>query len=92
MQSGKSAGDQFHHAGRYLAVGQIYKIRAQSGRNRLVKPLFINESAIDHRLSDALPVHRDLVQNVISLRRLQNVLLDEKLGDLFVVHVSDLAI
>src|SRR5437764_8810079 len=88
MQPGQPAGDQLHHTRRYLAVSQVDKIRPESGGNGLVKSVFIDESAIDHRLSDALPVHRDFIQNVVRLGWLKHVLLDKKFSDLFVVHIT----
>jgi len=71
---------------------QIDEISSERVCDRLIKPVFVDEPTIDHRLRDAFAIHRHLVQNVVSLRRLKDMLLNEKLGDLRVVHVGYLAI
>ena len=51
-----------------------------------MKAVLIYKAAINHRLGDAFSVQVRLIQHVFRLRRLQDVLLDEKFSDLLVVH------
>ena len=49
--------------------------------------MLVNKPAIDHGLGDGFAIQVRFVENIVCLRRLQDVLLNEKLGDLFIVHL-----
>jgi len=71
-----------------LFIAKIDIFETERFGDRLIEAVFIDETAVDHRLHHGFAVQVRLVQNVLGLRRLQDVLLDEKLGDLFLVHLS----
>ena len=86
MQSRQSARNRFQYRRRNFRFAQIDKLGPERVGDRLVKSAGIDEAAVDHRLRDGFAVQLRLVQNVLGLRRLEHLLLDENLGDLFVVH------
>jgi hypothetical protein len=52
----------------------------------LIKAELIDEAAIDHRLFNRFSIQLGFAQHVFYLRRLQDILFNEKLGDLLVIH------
>ena len=86
MEAGQTARNQSQDLGRDLFITQIDIFRSECVGDGLVKAVFIDKSAINHCLSNALPIQAYFVKDVVDLGRLQDVLLDEEFGDLFVVH------
>src|SRR5438132_13022869 len=87
MEPGQAARNQALNFRRDFAFGQIDKLRAEGVRDHAVKPGFIDEAVINHGLSNRFTIQLCFLENIIRLRWLQNALLHEKIGDLFVVHV-----
>ena len=79
-------GINFRISGGISLVRKIDIIRSERVGDGLIKAVLIDETAVDHGLRDGFSIQVRFVQNVVRLRRLQDVLLDEKIGDLFVVH------
>ena len=88
MQPRQTARDHLDMLAWNFALVKIDEFRPESVGDCLVKTVLIDKAAIDHGLGNGLAVQAGFIQNVIRLRRLQDVLFDEKLGDLFVVHLS----
>ena len=86
MQARETARNQLENSGRNFMMTEVDVIGRKRVGDCLIKAVLIDESAVDHRLCDRLPIQTGLVKNVVRLRRLKHVLLDEKLGDLFIVH------
>ena len=86
VQPGQPARNQAHNFRRDFLFAKIDIFRSEPISDGLVKAALIDKAAIDHGLGDGFSVELRFVKNVIGLRRLQHVLLDKKLRDLFVVH------
>ena len=61
-------------------------LRAEGIGDGLVEAVLVDKAAVDHGLGNGLAVQARLVEDVIGLGGLEDVLLDEKFGDLFIVH------
>src|SRR4029434_3038475 len=86
MQPRQTVRNQFQNRRRNLLVAKIDIFGAEGPGDCLIETVLIDKAAIDHRLDDGLAVPIRLIENVLTLRRLKNVLLNKKLGDLFLVH------
>ncbi len=54
--------------------------------NRKIELVFVDDAVVDHRLLDRLAVLRRLEQDVIGLGPVHQALVDEEVGDAFVIH------
>ena len=88
VQPCQSAGNETQHFGRDFVLDKIDKVEAEPISNCLIKAEFIDEAAIDHRLFNRFSIQLSLTQNIFHLRRLQDLLFNEELRYLFVVHIS----
>ncbi len=52
----------------------------------LVELRFVDDPVIDHRLVDRFPILRRLVKDVVGLGAIHHALVDEKVGESFVIH------
>ena len=89
MQPCQSARNETQHFGRDFVLGKIDKVEAEPISNCLIKAEFIDEAAIDHRLFNRFSIQLSLTQHVFHLRRLQDLLFNEELCYLLVVHISE---
>src|SRR5207247_8263433 len=90
MYTGETGRNDFYNLGTDFLIIQIDKLGADPFRNGAIKAGFIYEAAIDHRLHDGLPVLLRFGQDVVGLRFLQDVLIDEKIEDLLFIHFTGL--
>ena len=68
---------------------QIDELCPDSFSNGVIKTGFIHEPAINHRLHDGFAVLLRFSQDVVGLRFLQNVLIDEKIENLLMIHFGE---
>ena len=88
METGQAARNQAEDLRCDIESAEIEIFGAEGVGDCLVEPMVVNKPAIDHGLRDGLAVERNFIENIVCLRRLQDMLLDEKLGNLFIVHGS----
>jgi len=86
VQTRQSARDQFQNSGRNFFFAEIDIFGAERFGNCAIEAVFINETAVYHRLDHGFAVYVRFIQNVFGLRWLQDLLFNKKLGDLFLVH------
>ena len=83
-------GINFKTAGGISFVGKIDIFGPERVGDCLIKSVRIDKAAVHHGLRDGFSIQGRFVQNIVRLRRLQDVLLDEDFSDLFVVHGREL--
>jgi hypothetical protein len=86
METGQAAWNQLQDLGPDLSLAKIDILGSERVSDGLVKSVLVDKAAIHHGLGDGFSIQARFVENVLDLRGLQNMLLDEKFGDLFVVH------
>ena len=57
-------------------------------RDDLVELRFVHDPVIDHRLVDRLSILRRLEKDIVGLGPIHHALVDEKVGEAFVIHSS----
>jgi hypothetical protein len=62
------------------------ELRAERVGDHLMEPIHVDKAVVDHRLHERFAVEIRFLENVVCLRALQDVLLDEEIGDLGVDH------
>src|SRR4051812_9817696 len=70
----------------YLRLAEFDKLRPESVRDDLIELPVIDEPAVDERLLDGFAVELRFLQDVVRLRWLQHLLLNENVSYLLRVH------
>ncbi len=65
---------------------EIDHLRPERIRDRLVELRFVHDPVIDHRLVDRFPILRRLEKDIVGLGAIHQALVDEKVGEAFVIH------
>src|SRR5690348_14883280 len=79
--------NQSQDFGRDFSLRKIDHFGPESVGNDLIESTLVNEPAVNQRLLDCLAIHACLLQNVISLRRLEDLLFKKNINDLLAIHV-----
>ncbi len=86
MKAGETGRDQAQDLRRKFDRFEIDDLGPECLGNREVELVFVDDAVIDHRLLDRLAVLRRLEQDVLGLGPVDQALVDEEVGDAFVIH------
>ncbi len=86
MQARQSGGNRAQNFGSEFDCIEIDHFRPERVRDDLVELRFVDDPVIDHRLVDRFPILRRLEKDVVGLGAIHHALVDEKVGEAFVIH------
>ncbi len=89
MQTREAGRDEMEDLRSEFDRVEIHHLAPEGLGNREVELMFVDNPVIDHRLLDRFPVLGRLEQNVVGLGLVHQALVDEKIGESFVVHVEN---
>ena len=86
MQAGQPCRNRTQNFGSEFDLIEIDHFGPERVGDRLVKLRFVHDPMIDHRLVDRFPILRRLEQDVVGLGAIHHALVNEKVGEAFVIH------
>ncbi len=89
MEPGEAGRDETQNLRRELDRFEVDHLRPEGVGDGEIELVLVDDAVIDHRLFDRLAVLRRREQNVVGLGPIHQALVDEEVGDAFVIHVGN---